>query len=189
MAEHTANFKKDARASLFVSPGMADGRPLALERATLIGEIVRAEGDGGLKKAYLEAHPGASVYVDFSDFAFWRIRVQRVRYIGGFGRMSWVDQKDWRAAQPDPLAEMAAGAIEHMNDDHQQALVDYARALCDIDEPTEARMVGLDRLGFDMQVEDASGREQRVRVHFDEQIDHPSDVRPKMVELAKRARG
>ncbi len=188
MAEHTANFKEDARASLFVSPGMADGRPLALERATLIGEIARDDGDGEIKKAYLEAHPQANVYVDFSDFAFWRINVQRVRYIGGFGRMSWIDREDWRAAEPDPLAEMAAGAIDHMNDDHPQALVDYAKAFCDIDDPKDARMVGLDRLGFDMQVEDTSGREQRVRVHFDEPVEHPSDVRPTMVELVKRAR-
>ncbi|MFP4597374.1 MAG: HugZ family protein [Persicimonas sp.] len=188
MAEHTANFKEDARASLFVSPGMADGRPLALERATLIGEISRVDGDGELREAYLRTHPQANVYVDFSDFAFWRINVQRVRYIGGFGRMSWIDRERWRAAGPDPLAEMAAGAIDHMNDDHPQALVDYAKAFCDVEDPARARMVGLDRFGFDMQVEDTSGREQRVRVHFDDPVEHPRDVRPTMVELVERAR-
>jgi heme iron utilization protein len=188
LADHTANFKEDRRASFFVSPQMAHGRPLALERATLVGQIRRVEDAQACRQLYLGTHPHAARYVDFSDFAFWRLCVERVRYIGGFGRMSWVDGSAYAGAEPDPLVEIADGAIEHMNDDHGQALVDYARAFGGVDELDSARMVGLDRLGFDLSITDASGRQQQVRIHFDEPLEDPSAVRPTMVELVERAR-
>jgi hypothetical protein len=34
---------------------------------------------------FLESHPYASLYVDFADFAFWRVFVTDAYYIGGFG--------------------------------------------------------------------------------------------------------
>lgn len=188
LADHTANFKEDRRASLFVSPQMAHGRPLALERATLVGQIKRVDHVQACRQRYLDEHPHAARYVEFSDFSFWRLRVERVRYIGGFGRMSWVDRSAYHNAEPDPLVDIADGAIDHMNDDHGQALADYARAFGGVDDPDSAHMVALDRLGFDLSVTDAAGRQQQVRVHFDEPLELPSQVRPTMVDLVERAR-
>jgi hypothetical protein len=73
----------------------------------------------------LAAHPNAGYYADFRDFAFWRLDVQAVQYIGGYGRMSWIDQADWLAAEPDPLAPSAASTLGHMNGDYADALVLY----------------------------------------------------------------
>lgn len=188
LAEHTANFKEDPRASLFIAPGMAENRPLALERLTLIGQIEKVDDRDAYREAYLNEHPDAAVYIDFSDFSFWRLKVERLRYIAGFGRMGWVDLDEYRSAEPDPLAEMAGGAIEHMNDDHADALADYARAFTDAEDVVAATMVGLDRFGFDMQVRDSDGREQRKRVHFDPPVEHPSKLRKTMAELAHEAR-
>ncbi len=188
LAAHTANFTEDARASLFLSPAMADARPLALERVTLLGDIEAIAEPGELREAYLDRHPHAAGYVDFTDFGFWRLRVRRLRYIGGFGRMSWVTLTDYRRAQPDPLAGVAAGAIEHMNDDHADALVDYARALGGVDDAHHARMASLDRYGFDLQVQSTDGGEQLVRIPFDPPLTRPSKLRAKMVELVDEAR-
>ena len=49
-----------------------------------------------------------------------------VRYVGGFGRMSWVGVDEYAAADPDPLAPAAAGIVAHMNADHADALVELA---------------------------------------------------------------
>ena len=188
LAEHTDNFKADARASLFISPAVADGRPLALERVTFVGEIEPVEDADQFRQAYLDAHLHASAYVDFSDFAFWRLRVRRARYIGGFGRMSWVDEDAYRSASPDIVAQMAAGAIEHMNADHHDALIDYVRAFSDIDDVAGARMAALDRYGFDIQARREGGREQLVRISFDEPLEHHSQVRKAMVQMVRKAR-
>lgn len=188
LAEHTANFKADGRASLFVSPAMAAGRPLAHERVTLLGAIEPVDAPEAVESDYLDAHPHASGYVGFSDFSFWRLHVQRARYIGGFGRMSWVDDAAYHDAAPDPLVDVAASAIAHMNVDHRRALVDYARAFGDFEHVEEARMIALDRLGFDLQVTPKEGRQQLLRVGFDEPLERPEDVRPAMVAMVDRAR-
>jgi putative heme iron utilization protein len=193
LAAHTDNFKADNRASLFVSQEMAtigpsQRRPLALERVTLLGDMERVERRDEFRQAYLDRHPNAATYIDFKDFSFWRLKVGRARYIGGFGRMSWVDEDAYRQARPDPIAPMAGGAIEHMNDDHKDALVDYVRAFGGVDDVAEVTMISLDRLGFDLQVRDTSGGDQLTRVHFDEALEHPSQVRAAMVEMVDRAR-
>src|SRR5436309_10801060 len=87
LAEHTRNFQADPRASLFIQQTPPEGvDPLSLERATLLGSVSPAER---LRAPYLEAHPYAALYIDFKDMAFYRLAVDAVRYVGGFGRMSW----------------------------------------------------------------------------------------------------
>jgi hypothetical protein len=55
----------------------------------------------------LESNP-AAFYVDYGDFRCLRLRVTDVRYVGGFGLMSWVDAQAYAAAQPDP-ADVGGG--------------------------------------------------------------------------------
>ncbi|MGM0555458.1 MAG: HugZ family protein [Myxococcota bacterium] len=188
LAAHTKNFKEDPRASLCVTDPTAGPRPLALQRATLIGTIEHMEEPGQWRERYLEVHPSAQNYVDFGDFAFWRLRVEKVRYIGGFGRMSWFDADAFQQAEPDLLADSAVGIIEHMNDDHADALVDYAVGLAGLEDVDAAKMVGIDRLGFDLEVQTADGLE-RVRVAFEPPIEEADEVRHRMVDLVQEARG
>jgi hypothetical protein len=187
LASHTKNFRDDPRVSVCVTDPTAGPRPLALQRATLVGTIEHMEDPGDWRTRYLEAHPSAQNYVDFGDFAFWRLKVEKVRYIGGFGRMSWFEGDVFRDAEPDLLAGSAVGVIEHMNDDHDDALVDYAVGLAGLADVESAKMVGIDRLGFDMEVETADGLE-RVRLPFDPPIESPGEVRHRMVDLVQEAR-
>jgi hypothetical protein len=66
-----------------------------------------------VRETFLAHQPTASYYVDFSDFAFYRLEPTALRYVGGFGRMSWVSAADYRAAEPDPLASAARGILAH----------------------------------------------------------------------------
>ena len=101
LAEHTKNLERDPRASLLVAEGGADD-PLANGRVTIIGRCTRVEGDGGsARAAFLAVHPNAGYYADFRDFSFWKLGAASIRYIGGYGRMSWVEQAEWQAAEPD----------------------------------------------------------------------------------------
>ena len=50
---------------------------------------------------FVGAHPEASVYAGFADFALYRLAPVALRFVGGFGRMSWVDPGAYeRAGQP-----------------------------------------------------------------------------------------
>jgi putative heme iron utilization protein len=94
LAEHTQNLLACPNASvLVVGPGASGADPLAVERLTLVGACERlagAEAEAALA-TYLALHPAAAAYVSFRDFALYRLRPAVIRYVGGFGRMSWVD--------------------------------------------------------------------------------------------------
>jgi putative heme iron utilization protein len=187
LAEHTKNLERDSRASLMVAEaGAAD--PLANGRVTMLGPCTRVEGDAtSARAAFLAAHPHSSYYADYRDFAFWKLDVSSVRYIGGYGRMSWVDSADWRAAEPDPLASSAGGMIAHMNGDHADALVLYCKAFSKATEIVSARMTGIDRYGFEMSAMTAMGP-RPVRLAFDKPVSTPEEVRAAMVAMVKDAR-
>lgn len=98
LAEHTQNLHLDPRASLLVWEEQAERDPLAAARVSLIGLLKEAEPAS--LEVYLEALPQARAYAAFKDFRLWRLEPQRIRYIAGFGEMSWVDVADYRAAEP-----------------------------------------------------------------------------------------
>lgn len=186
MAAHTQNLEKDDRASLLVhEDGATD--PLANGRVTLVGRCAKMAEPGAARDAFLALHPQSSYYVDFKDFGFYRLAVEKVRYIGGYGRMSWVDVEAWRAASVDPIAASAEGIITHMNEDHADALIAYARAFTTATETSDAVMVGVDRYGFEMSVMTAKGR-RPARIAFDEPIASSAEARKALIAMLQIAR-
>lgn len=97
LAEHTTNFAADPRASLMIFEDPGQGDPLAFERVTLIGDIEKGVSEAE-ENAYLAVHPHATGYSKFPDFSFYKLRLNAVRYVGGFGRMSWVGVDEFRSA-------------------------------------------------------------------------------------------
>lgn len=188
LAEHTKNLRRDPRASLLVAESRP-GDPLANGRVTLLGPCtpVSEERRQRASEAYLARHPGASYYSGFRDFAFYCLEVSGVRYIGGYGRMSWVDPAEWRTAKPDPIAPDAAAILEHMNQDHADALPLYCRALAGVSGVESAHMSQIDRLGFEMSVVTAAGT-RTVRLAFHQPIADKTDARVALVGLLKEAR-
>lgn len=99
LAEHSRNLRADSRCSLLVAD-VGSGDSLARSRVTLVGNatvVDNAKGD--LLDVFLRKNPSAQQYSSFGDFSVWRILVRSVRFIGGFGRMSWIDIDQWRKGQ------------------------------------------------------------------------------------------
>ncbi len=93
----------------------------------------------------------------------------------------------WQQADASVLADSAAGAMRHMNEDHRANMVDYARALAGLDWAEDAEMTALDRYGFDLRVT-GQGKEQMTRITFDPPLTAPGQLRPAIVRLAQQAR-
>jgi putative heme iron utilization protein len=87
----------------------------------------------------------------------------------------------------DPVSQGAARAIEHLNDDHADALLEMAQALAGQPEASAARCVDADRTGLDLIATTPAG-ETSVRVDYDEPIDGPEGLRKATVKLAQKAR-
>jgi putative heme iron utilization protein len=190
MAEHTQNALRDPRASLLLTEPVPDGAdPLASGRVTLLGLLAPVADDDRdvARTRYLEANPAASYYIDFGDFTFLRLTVDHIRYVGGYGRMSWVDAAAYKRAEPDPLADAAAGIIAHMNEDHADAQVLFCKHFAGLDGTLEASMSAVDRYGFDMVAVSAEHRTP-VRLAFPAECFTGDEVRQAMVAMVGEAR-
>jgi heme iron utilization protein len=188
MAEHTRNAAADPRASVLIAEAAPEGvDPLALSRVSLIGMLVRAEPTAELRTAFLDRHRGARFYVDFPDFQWWRLDILALRYVGGFGRMSWVGAGDYADAQPDPIAEHAAGIVSHMNADHADAQVELLQHFTGHLDIESALMTAVDRLGCDFDTLGARGS-LPLRLPFPEPVTTTEAVRKTLVSMFHQAR-
>ena len=186
MAVHTQNVLAEPRASLLVMQS-GDADPLGAPRATLLGRVTRVEATEALRAAYLERHPSARYWIDFSDFSFFRLDVSDVYFVGGFGVMGWVSAADYEAAERDPLMDAAPGILSHMNADHGDALRAIAKHFAGLDAE-EATMVACDRLGFTIRARTAEGM-KGVRIAFPEEVRTREDARHVLVAMTREARG
>ncbi|MEV0296364.1 DUF2470 domain-containing protein [Nocardia sp. NPDC050710] len=189
MAEHGRNLAADARASVAVVAPDPPADPLAGTRITLAGVVERPVGDEAVaaREAHLAAVPAAEHYIDYSDFSLWVLRVHRIRWVGGYGRMDSASAEQYASAAPDPIVPVAARAIDHLNDDHADALLSMARVLGGYPDATEAACERADRYGLDLRVRTPRGV-ARTRVGYAEPIDGIDQLRAATVELARRSR-
>jgi putative heme iron utilization protein len=192
LAEHTRNLDADPRASLLVvedTPAGAD--PLAAGRVTLlgvVGEVTDPEERAAARAGYLVANPEA-FYVDYGDFRCLRLDVQAVRYVGGFGRMSWVDPASYAAAEADPLSGAAPAIVGHMNTDHADSLVTLCHHFAARPDVTAAAMSAVDRYGFEVIAELGEDRREALRIGFRSPQVTADGVRQELIAMLREARG
>ncbi len=90
LSMHTKAILEDNRASLLLGEPGEKGAPLTHPRITVIGcmkQLNRNEpGHATRRENWLKRHPKAKLYVDFADFQFYRMDVERANLNGGFGK-------------------------------------------------------------------------------------------------------
>ena len=183
LARHTANLANDPRASIMVDETGALADPLQGARVTVHGKVERTR-EGAVRRRFLARHPEASFYADFPDFGFFRLAVEGAHYIGGFGRIFDLAPSELLISTDEAasLLEDEQGIVEHMNEDHADAVELYATALAD-GEPGAWRMTGIDPEGCDI-VCDGTAR----RIVFAEPVTTPQEARKELVRLVAEAR-
>ena len=188
LAEHTKNLDKDSKASLLIAEA-GEGNPLALGRVTLMGDCKRLpeEHREKVRDIFLSKNPDSKFYIDFKDFYFYRLEVSEVRYIGGFGRMSWITDEQWFRAEPDPMVPFSSDIIEHMNDDHADSMVLYCKAMSKATDTVSATMTQIDRYGFEMSANTSEGP-RPIRLAFSNEVSTADEARKELVSLVKKAR-
>ncbi|BAM92843.1 conserved hypothetical protein [Bradyrhizobium oligotrophicum S58] len=185
LAVHTRNVLADSRVSLMLDE-RAPGDPLEGTRIMLSGKAEQATDDNRetLRRRYLNAHPSAADYADFADFAFFVIRPSGTHLVAGFGRIVDLKPEQFLTETSDAAELLAAeqGAVDHMNEDHREALGLYATKLIGADA-AEWRCSGCDPDGLDLM---ADGR--TLRLDFPERVTTPGGLRKMLVRLADEAR-
>jgi hypothetical protein len=118
------------------------------QRVTLLGSFETVEPTPAVMGRYLRYHPDAERYLALGDFSFWVMTLERMRYIGGFGAMGWLD-----GSELDPF--------EPLGFDEERALLEFFDA--HPQRPDHLELIGIDRYGADLKHEGA-----RSRFTFDE---------------------
>ncbi|MEM7208652.1 MAG: DUF2470 domain-containing protein [Pseudomonadota bacterium] len=187
LAEHRQFLDRDARASITIAPHIHTDDALARPRVALQGIAELYDANDSERDEYIARHPDAELYLSLGDFHFYCLEVKRVRYIAGFGRMDWLTTDQYAQAEPDPVWEIAPGAVEHMNDDHRDSILLYAQFFGGADWATEAYLLDLDSLGMDIR---ASSEQQAetLRVAFDPPLTSAAQLRPRVVAMSQQAK-
>lgn len=181
LARHSRNAAADQRVSLLIGKLGLDA--LSQTRATLIGRIEERD-DEAEKARFLRHHAGARSQMTFGDFRLYRLNLESVHFIAGFGRIETLNATDVVLASPEGSALAAAESeiVEHMNADHAEAVHAYASVLADR-HGLGWTMIGIDPEGIDLARNDAE-----TRVDFETPVGTPDAARAELVRLAKLAR-
>jgi len=183
IAQHTANIKANPRVSLTLAESASDVQ--AAGRLTLLAdaEQIADPSTAGVADRYLRRFPAAARYHETHDFAYYRLRTVRARFIGGFGRIHWVEAEALNL--PNPFVGTAeAGMVAHMNDDHVDAMRDFCRmAGATVAADAQPQMTAIDSEGCELRL-----GQQLLRFDFEAPAHTAVEVRKAMVALTRQAR-
>lgn len=99
LALHTNNIDENSNSSLMVIKPDVSGDFFNGQRATICGQtllVESAEDIAESAKLYVDQFPKSKAWVDFGDFNFYRLKVDSIYFIGGFGIIEWVDIPQYR---------------------------------------------------------------------------------------------
>jgi putative heme iron utilization protein len=176
IAQHTKNILANPKVSLTVVEAALESDDVqARGRLTCIGDARQLTADDAKAagERYFRYFPSAQQFENTHDFEFFCVDLVRIRYIGGFGRIYWVEAQEFIRKNPFSRAQELR-IIQHMNQDHRDALKGYVGA--------EAVMVGIDGEGFDLRMAEA-----KRRIPFDTPVNNMEEAREALIAMARRA--
>ncbi|AVH68046.1 heme iron utilization protein [Nostoc sp. 'Peltigera membranacea cyanobiont' 213] len=84
-------------------------------------------------------------------------------------------------------AEISSRICQHMNDDHADAVVVYAKAFGGITNASAAQMLSIDAQGMDLTAQ-VNGEAVPVRIQFDRVLADAEDAHQTLIAMVKQAR-
>lgn len=188
LAAHTGGLLADARCSLLLGE-VGKGDPLAHARITLACMAEKIAKDDlrhqRIEWRFLSHNPKAKLYAGLGDFAFFRLEPQSASLNGGFGKAYALTREDilLNLPQMDVISAAEPSAVSHMNDDHRDAISNYASYFGKVQQPADWVMTGIDAEGVDL----AAG-DKTLRIFFETPLADARDMHKRLVAMAIEAR-
>jgi putative heme iron utilization protein len=110
--------------------------------------------------------------------------VERAHIVAGFGAIHWIDAPDllFDTAVHEDLAAAESDVVDHMNQDHADAIQLYATKLLGL-EAGDWKMTGVDPEGLDLRDGGRTGR-----LTFENPVGDAEAARAILVRMVKAAR-
>ena len=187
LAEHTQNILSEDRVGLLIDGTEGLDNPLTGARVTLVGRAAKSTDTDHLAR-YIARHADAALYAGFADFALYRLEVERVHMVAGFGAIHWIEKSAYAVDLASAGALMAAEAdiVSHMNGDHADAVQLYATKLLGLAGEVADKgwvMTGVDPEGCDLR-----NGGTVARLAFDTPVRSAEEARAALVMLVGKAR-
>ncbi|MGA7749362.1 MAG: pyridoxamine 5'-phosphate oxidase family protein [Gallionella sp.] len=167
LAEHTKNIRYDPRVSL-ITHDQRDPHIQTQGRVTVIGNACMEKNREIAGLRYLRYFPEARIYFDMHDFSFYRIRPIAIRYIGGFGKIHWIDMENYAVAQAEIFAQREEALVAEINAQQRNVLRQLLLQRHGVDT-ADVQAIGLDCDGLDVRSDD-----KIWRLDFAEEASSPS---------------
>ncbi|RAH14090.1 MAG: hypothetical protein CMB56_006590 [Methanobacteriota archaeon] len=207
IAAHTKNILTNSKSCLFISHPNPKGDPQSNWRASIFGEFERVitpsrkdkfnmselekcihvseEEEERMLVRYCQRVPSAKSYLETHNFYFWKMKnIEKVRYIAGFGKICWINGDEVEKEISDiEIQNIKVGSIEHMNDDHEDAMITICQGIHDF-SPKTVKMIDLDCGGIMMH---SNNPERMTYTPFEKRI-KADDLRVEIINLVKKSR-
>tara|TARA_B100001741_G_C16501594_1_gene575031 strand:+ start:598 stop:1329 length:732 start_codon:yes stop_codon:yes gene_type:complete len=183
LADHTKNLKRDQKSCITILKKNEDGDVQNSARLTLIGdlEIVPENIQERCQNRFQNIFPESKAYAQMHDFNFYQITINQARWIGGFGKISWLDPQNW-INNPVEWFGDEKGMIDHMNADHSNTIRSALHAVHGLQDQN-ALMIGLSIDGYYIR-----SNEDVFFINFDHPVFTSKDYRDVLISLSKKYR-
>lgn len=181
-AQHAKNINKKSRCCLTVFDQSSKDRRDAA-RVTVVGdrEFIPKSDLETEKNNYFSFFLHHQKYLETHDFNFVWLRPVRVRYIGGVGKIFWIEKQEWESKSP-TWSDSSLEIISHMNNDHKDTLINITKFLFDIDDD-ESQLISVYEDGVDLKI-----NEDIFYSKFSKTCSSKDEVRNEFVRLAKESK-
>ena len=154
IAQHTINLKENSKSCLTLFKIDDDLDKQNSSRMTLLGDLqsISEKEIDEIRARFEEFLPESKKYAAMHDFNFYRLHIDQIRWIGGFGKIAWLDNKDWKQFKPKWMSNQTS-IIDHMNKDHTKNISASLNAQHNVQDP-EAKMFALSIDGYFVKSED-----------------------------------
>ena len=91
LAEHSKNIVADNKVALTISDISSNDDPGAGARVTCLAKAILSNQQHTLRLGYQQQFRDADMILQLGGFQFFELELTRVRLIGGFGDIQWLD--------------------------------------------------------------------------------------------------
>jgi putative heme iron utilization protein len=131
--------------------------PLTGSRVSVLGRAEPTDLDRHARR-YRARHPESARYSGFRDFALYRVAIERVHMVAGFGRIHWIASDEFQLDEPTigSLATEEAGLVRHLNEALGELVARCAGG--QHADPPRWTVTGVDPDGLDLRREATTAR-------------------------------
>lgn len=189
LAQHTKNLLADSKMCLTVFSGAEgakgnDDDPNAGARLSLLGKAlpISEHEIEATQQRFFKLYPESRRYQSTHDFEFFKLGTERVRFIGSFGDINWINKEAWSLPTPEWLSGEDS-MVQHMNEDHEDAMQLMCKHFFELDTE-HVEMLTLTPDGCFLRADQG----KPIFIAFEDIVHSGQEVRQQLVKLTHAAR-